>query len=105
MVEPISDDELQVVRDALSDYVDYPEQVHHLQVNGRLTAGLLARLDAAELRAAELQREIDLLIADSANLLRPVHADGCPCGECDWDGEIAVDAAVKRARKERGEPC
>lgn len=85
MVEPISDDELQVVRDALSDYANYPEQIHHLKVNGRLAAGLLARLDAAESRAAELRKRNALLtdmLSEQGDMLSDVmvkHGEIPPC--------------------------
>lgn len=60
LAEPISDDELQEVRGYVERAIRIQE-IHNLLLKGPCAAGLLARLDAAESRAAELQREVERL--------------------------------------------
>lgn len=79
-MEQISDDELQRLRGEIEKYTQYKD-LRHLVVPGPLARMIMDRLDAAESRVVELQREVERLLP------RPVHADGCPCGKCDWEGE------------------
>lgn len=65
MVEPISDDELQRLRD---DLERYHAGNFGLGYGPQFVERLLARLDAAESRAAELQREVTRLTEDNMEL-------------------------------------
>lgn len=60
IAEPISDEELQEVRGCIERAIRIQE-LHNLLLKGPCAAGLLARLDAAESRAADLQREVERL--------------------------------------------
>lgn len=60
IAEPISDEEMQEVRGCVERAIRIQE-IHNLLLKGPCAAGLLARLDAAESRVAELQREVDRL--------------------------------------------
>lgn len=62
-MKPISDEELQEVRGYVERAIRIQE-IHNLLLKGPCAAGLLARLDAAESRVAELQREVERLRRD-----------------------------------------
>lgn len=65
IAEPISDEELQEVRNHVEMAI-MAQELSNLLLKGPCAAGLLARLDAAESRVAELQREVELLYEDAA---------------------------------------
>lgn len=67
IAEPISDDELQEVRGYVERTIR-SQELHNLLLKGPCAAGLLARLDAAESRVVELQREVTRLTEDNMEL-------------------------------------
>lgn len=57
LAEPISDEELQEVRGYVERTIR-SQELHNLLLKGPCAAGLIARIDAAESRVVELQREL-----------------------------------------------